>query len=137
MSTGSNCQTWGGGIYRWGAYDRSNVVTYDVLHVGVTLVCNIRITMGPTLEVTLGPCDVVGDGLYAVAALVHNVSMTAGTALVIYLVPPDDVGFGPGEGTQVRSNLVVNKYNMIGFYSSNTVCICSGAAVGRILYHAR
>ena len=53
-------------------------------------------TLVPTMDVSIGPCDGIGDEFSVVVALLSNAIMTMGPMLVIILGPPGCVGCGPG-----------------------------------------
>ena len=80
----------------------------------------------------MGTPDGVGDGLRVGEALLQNVSMTVVTSLGVSLVPPDGIGYGPVEGTQHRSDKVVDDENPMGrYYTMKLFCYCR-AVFGRI-----
>ena len=49
-------------------------------------------TMGPAMDVSIGPCDIIGGGFRVGAALGQNAGMTVGRTLGVYMGPSNGVG---------------------------------------------
>ena len=97
----------------------------DESHVGAALGQDVRMTMRPAVEVSLGPYDGIGDRLC-------NVGMTMGTTLGVSMRLTGGIKYRPEEGIQYRSNVVSDEDNHLLQYSDMAVCCCYGAAFGGI-----